>query len=523
MRARAFPWRFLAGLALGLPGLALAETRYGFTNFPYDLTPDAAEVVHGLTVPNSTLYAQHMDQCVPWHEVLGGAAFPDWLEADLAEIRRFRAPQQAMYVAITPTMNDRQTIAEACGRAEGENRPLPRALQGRALDDPAVKAAYLAYARRIFDALEPDYANIGIEMSELALRAPQDWPAFAGLFRATVDGLRQSHPQVRLGMELVLQSLLDPEVAALVKPDAEYADFIGISFYPYGGAFGELFGAPALDPPPEQWLAPLAFLRRWTDRPVAIAETGYGAAPVRVNEAGGVDFGGDPDLQARFLADMLAEADAEGWLFLVWFVAIDYTRLYDKLEASGAAAEWMKIWMRTGLWDADLAPRPALAVWQDWARGGGAARAKADGAALPEGAGCLTPGSRLAAARGKAGEPAVAWTLTYGGEWELCRLPLAGVAGAGGLSLAARSDIADFILVQIEEADGDRFYWLANAPEDWAGHRLSWSSATRAPDSTGDGQLDPASITSVVLGDGAGADGAQGQRRIWATLPEFLP
>lgn len=507
----------LVTLALGLSSPLRAEVLYGFTNFPHDLTPDAAAVVHGLTVPNSTLYAQHMDQCVPWHEAISGAPFPRWVQADLAEIRRLRSQQQTMYVALTPTMNDRQSLAEACGADEDTTRALPDALQGRAMDDPAVVAAYLAYVRRIFDALDPAYANIGIEMSELALRAPQDWPAFARLFRATVDGLRDSHPGVKLGMELVLQSLLDPAVADLVKADAEYGDYIGISFYPYGGAFGELFGAPALPPPPEEWRAPLAFLRGWTNRPVAMAETGYASVPVRVEEAGGVEFGGDPDLQTLFLIDMMAEAKAQDWPFFVWFIAADYTRLYDKLAASGAGAEWMKIWMHTGLWDADLAPKPALAIWSRWA-------AASDGEArLPEGAGCLSPGSRLRPATGPGGAVAVDWTVTYAGDWELCHLPVTGPTGQRGLTLQAKSDPADMILLQIDEADGDRFYWLEPAPADWATLRLDWVDATLAPGSGGDGVLDSTKVRQLTLGDGAGAEGATGERRIWVTVPQALP
>jgi hypothetical protein len=517
LAARRFPPLLAAALALSATAGG-AEPLWGFTNFPPVAGAEAAAVVHALTVPASTLYAQHMDQCLPWHAALTGAPFPAWLQADLAEIRRFRAPHQAMYVAITPTDTDRQSLAPACGPTEGETIPLPAEIAGRALDDPAVARAFLAYARRIFDALEPGHATVGIEISELALRAPEDWPAFARLFATTRAGLAESHPQVRVGMELVLQSLLVPRVAGLVKPAAESGDFIGISFYPYGGAFGELFGAPPLPPPPEEWRAPLAFLRGWTDRPVAIAETGYASAPLRIDAAGGIDFGGDPGLQAQFLADLVAEARAQDWPFVVWFVAADYTRLYRALETQGAAAEWMKIWMHAGLWDSDLAPKPALAGWP----------VQGQGAALPPGAACLGPGSALAPASGPQGQAALAWTVTYAGAWELCALPLpAGLAQARGVSLTLRSAPADLVLVQVEEADGDRFYGLVQAPDDWAAADLPWAALTRAPEgeggaSGGDGRLDPGAIVRLMVGDGAGAEGARGSRRIELTLPAAL-
>ena len=137
---------FVAGLVLCVVSVASASAAvlYGFTNFPHDLTPDAAAIVHARTIPNSTLYAQHMDQCVPWYEVLSGAPFPAWLRADFDEINRFRSPAQTMYVAVTPTANDRQSVAKACAATEGETRPLPAALRGAGFDSPALRNAYLA-------------------------------------------------------------------------------------------------------------------------------------------------------------------------------------------------------------------------------------------------------------------------------------------------------------------------------------------------------------------------------------------
>jgi hypothetical protein len=492
---------------------AAAETLWGFTNFPHDLTAESTSQVHALTVPRSNLYAQHMDQCVPWVEVLSGAAFPAWLRNDLAEIRAYRQPHQAMYVAVTPTQNDRHTLAEACGAKEGATRRLPAELRGRTMDDPVVIAAYLAYVRGIADALSPRYMNIGIEMSELALRYPDDWPAFATLFRQTVDGMHASHPGIKVGMELVLQSIMAPRVGNMVRADAEYGDWIGISFYPYGGAFGELFGAPRLSPPPAEWRDPFAFLASWTSQPIAIAETGYATATARVNEAGGIDFPGTPDLQRAFLRDVVAEARARRWLFVVWFVPVDYTRLYDRMAASGEGAEWMKIWMHTGLFDASLAPKPALS---DWPMAAPAVAVRPADAALR----CATPGSSVAAVTAPDGGAASEWTVRYAGGWEFCSVPVSGFAGARGLSLHAASDPAEYLMVAVDEADGDRFVWFASVGKAWARMNLAFRDAALANGGTGDGRLDPGAIVSVTYGDGGGADGATGRRTIRLGQPE---
>ncbi len=343
-----------------------ADVLYGFTAFPHDYTEQSADQVHALVLPNETLYAQHMDQCLPWYEVVAGAPFPKWLQGDLAEINSRKTAKQVLYVAMTPTANDRVSLAAACGAEEGQERDPPPEIAGQPFDSPAIEAAYLAYVRRIIDTLKPAYVNIGIEMSELALEHPDQWPAFERLFRSTVDGLRQSHPKVKVGLELVLQSIMKPAVGDMVKPAAEYGDYVGISFYPYGSAFGEARGAPALPPPPEQWRTPFRFLRGWTNKPVAIAETGYASADERIDAAGGLDFPGDPALQQAFLTDLIDEAVHERWLFVVWFVPVDYTKLLAKLEAMGIGADWMKIWVRAGLWDSDLNPKPAFGVWPQW-------------------------------------------------------------------------------------------------------------------------------------------------------------
>ncbi len=354
-------------LSLGF-AMARAQERdvlYGFTAFPHDLTAEAVDQVHERILPNATLYAQHMDQCLPWHAALTGGAFPPWLQNDLKEIRKRRTPQQIMYVAVTPTKNDRRSVAAACAETEGEERSMPSALRSARLNAPALKTAYVNYVRRIADELKPAYMIVAIEISELAIKHPGEWAAFDELFRHTVDAMRQSHPDVKIGLEIVLQSVMKQSVGDMVKPAAEYGDFIGVSFYPYGGEYGVKLGAPALPAPPEQWRAPLRFLRQWTAKPVAMAETGYTTANVRLADAG-IDFKGDPVLQKQFLEDLIEFAVRDSYLFVVWFVAIDYTRLMAKFRDMGTVQEWMNIWVNTGLFDADLRPKAAFEIWSRW-------------------------------------------------------------------------------------------------------------------------------------------------------------
>jgi hypothetical protein len=338
---------------------------YGFTAFPYDLTLEAIDRVHEIILPNSSLYAIHRDDnCVPWAEALSGKNFPEWLEADWANIKSRIPYGMPISLHLTPTQNDRRTMAHQCGSAEGEVRDMPSVLDGKAYNDPQVMAAYLNYARRAAEVFEPTFLTLGIEMSELSLSHPDEWEPFVELMTATLEGLRASHPEIKLGVEFVLQSLLLPRVAEQVKPLIEHLDFLGISFYPYGSEFGEFYGAPALSGPPAQWREPLEWLRSYTDKPIAIVEAGY---TTKNREVLGVRFPGNEALQEAFLKDLIVFAKEDTYLFVIWFVLVDYEKLLGKLPNT-ANTEAAKIWVNAGLFDSNLNPKPAWAAWQEVAK-----------------------------------------------------------------------------------------------------------------------------------------------------------
>lgn len=352
----------LTGLMpMGFSQTTSEKPLYGFTAFPYDLSLEAIDKVHELVVSNSSLYAVHRDDgCVPWAEALSGAPFPAWLEADWASIKARIPADMPISLHLTPTQQDRHTMAYQCGMAEGEEGVIPITLNGNTYNNPHVMTAYLNYVRRAADVFEPTFLTIGIEMSELSLSHPDEWEPFAELMLATLENLRAIHPEIKLGVEFVLQSLLLPRVAKQVEPLVKQLDFLGISFYPYGSEFGEFSGAPALPPPPAQWREPLEWLRGYTDKPIAIVETGY---TTKTREVLGVRFPGDEALQEAFLKDLIAFAKEDSYLFVIWFVPVDYEKLLGKLPDT-ANTEAAHIWVNAGLFDSNLNPKPAWELWQ---------------------------------------------------------------------------------------------------------------------------------------------------------------
>ncbi len=337
---------------------------YGFTAFPYELSQEAVDTVHDLITPASNLYAIHIDgPCIPWQEAISGDPFPAWITDEWDAIVTRIPDGNTVYVAITPTGTDRVSVVEQCGETESQPGSMPSSLDGMTYDDPALIAAYIAYAERVIAQFEPAFVNLAIEITEMSLASPETWDMFEPLYFQTLDALREHHPETRFGLEVVLQSLMLDRVGDQLRRAVEASDYMGISFYPYGGEYGEAVGAPGLPEPPDQWRDPLAFARAYTDLPLAMCETGYTTRDVTlpVNADFDLHFNGNEELQRAFTRDLVEITTADGYLFVVWFVPVDYPRLLDQMGAESGNPGW--IWVYAGLWQDPQTPKPALDEW----------------------------------------------------------------------------------------------------------------------------------------------------------------
>jgi hypothetical protein len=495
----------------------------GFTAFPYDFTAEAVERVHDVILPNSNLYAIHLDvRCVPWKEALADAALPAWMENDWADVVRRIPSSHAVYVALTPTHVDRMSLSDQCGKSEGKPAKMPKELRGARFDDPRIKRAYYNYVRRAVRTFKPRYINIGIEIGEMVVRRPGTWPAYEALFDEVFVKLKREFPDLQVGTEFVLQWLLHPKVAQTVKPLVERSDYIGISFYPYGTEWPARFGAPALPEGADQWRKPLEWLRKYTDKPIGICETGYTSKYIYLSSVD-MNLRGDEATQAAFMRDLADIAQRDRYAFVVWFLAVDPEPMVKKL---GEADEF-KVWLYCGFFDAKLRAKPAWQEWQKLARAAGVVGAAARPEPLtsrrvgfehedelflssPDGRVSLDP-------RGpRAGVKAMRWDIDYGDDWAICWKELQGLArGAKIVKFWVRSDRGDAILFRVEERGGETFYAFVPAGTDWSSVSLELGALEVDPSKRKDGRLDPERIEKIVIGDGSAASGARGTRSIW--------
>lgn len=338
-----------------------ADTRpfeLGFTPWPYDATVTAVNFVYSEIALRGDFIAHHLDGGIPWDEALNGTPYSAELEAEI-NARLANTPlNKRTYLALSPLNGVRTGLAEYWGTAP--NQSLQSPWNGLALDDPSVITAYTNFAADLIGRFSPDYFNLGIEVSELALN---DIAAYDELvaFTASVSGaLRAQFPNVQLMASVALKSPGSSE-AAIIRAELprllQHVDVVGISVYPYA-----FFEHPDRGDPtrlPADWLSQVRLLAG--GKPVAIAETGWPAETLTI-PAFGVDVASDAAKQDAYLDALFAAADALEARFIVWFSLVDFDALWNGALQQDPLAQ---IWRDTGLYDEDLNPRPALGTWME--------------------------------------------------------------------------------------------------------------------------------------------------------------
>ncbi|MGS0755409.1 hypothetical protein ACVBEH_12355 [Roseateles sp. GG27B] len=523
----------LSSLTVGLT----ARPLFGFTAFPYDATAQAVITVQSLLREHANLYALHFDNGIPWDELLDGKPLPPKIQRDWDEALRAIPAGRPVYLGLAPLAKDRKSLAP--GRGDKE-LPLPWSLKLAALDDDKVKAAYLQYARRAVRQFKPAYLNLGIEAGELAARDPKRWPQFEALYRHVAGALKREYPNMLIGISFGLQSLRQPEVAQRAKALMEASDYLGLSFYPHASLFGERFGEPALRAGEDAWREPLTWLRNYTSKPIAFCETGYLSRTATLPRLK-LTLNGDAVLQASYVRELAQYAERDNYLFVVWFLAVDYDRLYERMGGDKPDNEVNLLWRNIGLWDGELRPKPALAEWDRAVSGRGpvaALRAAAPGPAASVTApvavapstlsvvqsveiGFSSAGQLFQAGGGSQmvleGIDGAQWHYKYRRHewaWAVRPIEVPLPATARRMVLSLKSDRSGPLFLQVEQQGGETFFTMLEPKADWTEVTIELSSLRPDPAKRKDGVLKPDRIVKLLLADAAGRDGVEGQRSV---------
>ena len=168
--------------------------RLGFTPFPHAGTPEAFQEAFVFVAEHADLILHHFDDGVPWDESLAGEPYAASLQGELDARARLSPRGAARFLAITPIAFSRDGLASHRGEAGSE--PLRAPWASRSFDSPEVIAAFLAYAERLIDQLEPDYVAYAIEANMLLDLASETWPAFVAFAGEVYGSLKAAHPDL---------------------------------------------------------------------------------------------------------------------------------------------------------------------------------------------------------------------------------------------------------------------------------------------------------------------------------------
>jgi hypothetical protein len=264
-----------------------------------------------------------------------------------------------LFLSVTPLNEGRNSME--LYRGEDEDMPIPDSFRDIAFNDAIVKKAYLNYCRRAVDYFQPDYFAVGIEVNELFHNSRQMWSPFVELHKHIYTELKKSYPDLPILFTVSLHNLTNPswedrkEQQDEITKLLEFTDIAGISYYP--------FMAGQSERPTEIF----DWVKDFTDKPVAITETGFPAEDI-VLKTYGITIPGSPEKQASYFETLLDRAGKDDYLFVIAFLYRDYDALFGKifpeLEKRDLTMDIFSVWRDCGMVDENGTERPALEVWR---------------------------------------------------------------------------------------------------------------------------------------------------------------
>ncbi len=281
----------------------------------------------------------------PWEDFLPGAQPSEALkETTRLETRLLdQYGNLQRFFAIDPTdgVVQRRRIAN-----------LPASIDPQVgFEDPDLREAFLAYMAYVVRNYDPDYLALGVEINMLAQRSPKQYEAFLSLYKEAYRRAKALSPDIRVFPTFQLEDLqgtLDQVHAPqweLLDAFRGVMDVLAISTYPYVAGLRS-----ARDLPRDYY----AQLKTHFAGEVIIAETAHPSAPVE-----GESIVGSEEDQEAYLANLLAEAEANGITAVIWLAALD-----PAFAGTGPAS----VFRDTGLRKSDGGNKLAWTAWEEWAR-----------------------------------------------------------------------------------------------------------------------------------------------------------
>jgi hypothetical protein len=312
--------------------------RMGFSAFPPSTNQTLA--LQALELWSTRADAAIMHLGVPWAGLLQGFTPDQALEQNgvgLANYFRAKGLPLTVMIDVTDGLN---RAAEA---------PELVAL-GRSIAEPAVQQVYRAYAVAVAERLRPEFLGLAAETNLIRLAAPAPvYQAMVAMTNAAAVEVKAVAPTLRLYVSVQVETAWGglQGTGQFIGVEQDFQDFpflelLGLSSYPYLGGWTD----PAQLP--ENYYTRLRGSR---PVPLLVVEGGWAS-----ESAPG--FSSSPALQAAYFRRQARLAEQSG--LLRWF-QLTFTDL--DLAGFPELPPVAVLFARLGLVDAELRPKPSLAVW----------------------------------------------------------------------------------------------------------------------------------------------------------------
>lgn len=332
----------------------------GFTPFPYDNSLDAVNYTYERISTDADMINHHFDNGVPWIEALENTAFHENIMNDWNYRKQHTPAGHKVYLSVSALPVTRDGLANYKGEFEYMELPAPWNTYG--FGDEEVQVAYLNYCRRIITFFNPDYFNMNVEANLFYFFKPEQWSDFLAFHKYVYTNLKTEFPSLKVfcsvtGVQM-LQGFIggndhvQQKLATLQL--LEYSDMYALSFYPYLSSY---LGNPY----PENVFSTLVSV---SDKPFAVAETGYVAESFSMNTDGTeITVVSDHEKQNKYMDDMLKACEERNAEFVINFVLRDYDSLW---VDAGSKNDLSIAWRDSGLLDELGKERKSFTTWKNF-------------------------------------------------------------------------------------------------------------------------------------------------------------
>lgn len=315
--------------------------RMGFS--PVPARPDSATFVNSILTWITRADAAILHYEAPWDSLLAGVSPDGIVSRNLLGVTQFfRANGLAIVVMVDPTHGlDRASDAAALVAAN------------RSLTETSIQQLLRDYVVAVDTLLRPDYLGVAAETNLIrALASPALYGAVVQVANDAAADVRAVDPVVRLFVSVQVEAAwgqfsMPP---AYVGVDQDRADFpfiqaLGLSSYPYLGG----------------WVHPDSLPANYYSRlvagapiPTLVVEGGWSSEVVSPAAA-------TPAVQAAYIRKQAALLDAAGCIAVFQLTFSDLDEAANPVPPGTSLGPFAHL----GLVDVNLAPKPALAEWDD--------------------------------------------------------------------------------------------------------------------------------------------------------------